>query len=128
MRTDLDMLRGVRPPRPPAELRARVLSTARTAAATRCARAPERLAWLRPQLGWIVAALLLVGAHALLDAALPIARASHAARVAAVRPARTDAEAAELAAAGVTREMVADLPRGRRRLAAADLAALYAVQ
>jgi hypothetical protein len=124
MKDRIDLLRGAQPPRPPAELRARVLGAARAAAALRDPGRLERWGWLRPQLGWIVAAAALLVAHALLDAAWP---AAQRARVHAPRQARAAAEAVDIAGTGVTRGMVAELTRDEHRPPSVDAAALLAV-
>jgi len=95
------MFAQARPPAPPPELRARVLAAAVAAGHEVPTLVAAVWSWLRPQLGWIAAVLVLLAAHLALDLVWQPAR-RHQTQAAAPPP---GSEATELTAQGVPLEL-----------------------
>ena len=94
---DRDLFRGLRPPAPPVGLRERALANAGRDGIYRLAPGLGTWRWLRPQLGWVSAALVLLAVHALLNVVWRDRRAAQGAPV----PVSAARESEELTAMGV---------------------------
>ena len=103
MNDDRSEFCGFKAPAPPPGLRERMLAAAESAISERRSQTPGGWIWLRPQLGWITAALVLVAAHLLLNVIWPDrAPASQGAMASVSAP-----DSAELVAQGVPEELAA---------------------